>query len=287
MTSKIRFPALMDCLLAGPMHELYGSSFSPKTGFSLALASIPAAHRFYVNAINHLLCKVRALEAKGTCLACWVSPCICDRFTPYLISSSFSSSSTSDDETNPRVVLFMHYKEWGRSSNSGKVVAALMPTPQSAICLYGLPQHESYLQALCAAPQTFVLFPAQNATPAAEATRGLAFEAATVVLVDCTWSQAHAMREVLPSGARCITLGRESAKEEVLFAALRKRTRSDGMSTLEAYVQLLREAAWTQGGKDGKLEDGLKALIQAAEESGRAMKKRKLMEAETITAVDP
>eukprot|EP00762_Andalucia_godoyi_P007604 ANDGO_00850.mRNA.1 hypothetical protein SARC_04572 len=290
--------------------------------FQALVKSIPKSDRLDLLAMNHILVDERHHARFETCFRCWHRPCACESY-PRLHRFMHPESASlgpmrqkvmkkekqekeeeeehnqhhHEDalEWNHEVLVWMHFRELFKSSNSGKLLPLMLPEGATDVCVYGVGVQDAKMRALWSDPdecsRTAVLFPSADAfTPqewvrefedrqAKRAEKGLARQSMRLVLVDCVWSQAGSMRRSIPdsSNVAFVRLGEDAGlKDKVLFEVFRKRTRKDGMSTLEAYVQWLRETGWN--GYENAAVTLEKALLKmAANESdrGRLLKKPK------------
>jgi len=87
---------------------------------------------------------------------CWLSKpdCLC-------------SKATRVPSFPHRLVVIVHPEEYTRSSNTGALPQACM-SQNITVLVRGVPEHDAEIAALCLEPNTFVLFPSQNARPFAD-----------------------------------------------------------------------------------------------------------------------
>lgn len=212
------------------------------------------------------------LKVRGKCEGCMLQTayCICGR----LRTLRETTVETAGTGARVRFVVWMHFKERKRASNTGKLLEALLPG--SEVLLDGVPEDMLRFQELraAAAGRVFVLFPSEDAlpvdaalaqmgpAPAPSGTAAPATPPALAVLVDGTWSQARRMRKSAKElqGVRDVAL----APTKVSEFHWRRQSVEGRISTLEAAALLLEDmgepAAVSQA-----LLDALAALCGALE----------------------
>lgn len=133
----------------------------------------------------------------------------------------------------------MHFKEWGRASNTGKLMAKGMPE-HCKIRVFGVKeQHDALIEELRSKP-SLILFPSSTATSIAEYADLYAQSDGNLNLcvIDSTWSQAATMEKSLPAD-----IPRVKVDDFVLKASeflSRKQTQEGRVSTIEAVILALQ-----------------------------------------------
>eukprot|EP00597_Dinobryon_sp_UTEXLB2267_P006457 CAMPEP_0170059054 /NCGR_PEP_ID=MMETSP0019_2-20121128/1461_1 /TAXON_ID=98059 /ORGANISM="Dinobryon sp., Strain UTEXLB2267" /LENGTH=298 /DNA_ID=CAMNT_0010264179 /DNA_START=184 /DNA_END=1077 /DNA_ORIENTATION=- len=134
---------------------------------------------------------------ENKCLNCFMfNPlCICQK-----VKEVFSNNVGSR-ETNVKasVAIFMHYKEWGRSSNTGKIFQIGMHH-KSTLGLYGVEESESHFIENLSKSPVLVLYPSSRAKPISEFKEWYqSTPNVTLCVLDSTWTQSAALDKAIPS----------------------------------------------------------------------------------------
>ncbi|MRG98375.1 tRNA-uridine aminocarboxypropyltransferase [Polyangium spumosum] len=154
------------------------------------------------------------------CEACWLPPsvCMCAELAPMSVRT--------------QVVLLVHHLERFKSSNTGRLVARMIP--ETIVRVHGDPSREP------AAPlpegRVFLLFPDPEARVL---TADLAEGGRAVLMVpDGTWGQARRMARRDPDAQRALAVKLPEG-QTTRFGALRQSDRAGTTSTMEAVAQAL------------------------------------------------
>lgn len=119
------------------------------------------------------------------------SVCICHR-----IKTIFSKTR---HESKAKISVFMHHKEWGRSSNTGKLIPIGMPQ-KSLLGIYGVADSERRLLESVLASNSLILYPSPSSKSIVEYREWYMDSTdVTLCVLDSTWSQSAAMNKILPS----------------------------------------------------------------------------------------
>ncbi|KAJ1457685.1 DTW domain-containing protein [Pelagophyceae sp. CCMP2097] len=205
------------------------------------------------------------------CAACWMraEACICAGLAPPVRAPA-----------GVDVFVWAHHREWGRSSNTGCLLAAMVDGAQ--MLMKGLPADDDTLAALLADPETLtaVLWPVGDGVVSPEQLRGLAAEGRrtlvadeapaagaeddgaaaeaspraplriALLVVDGTWSGARRMVNALPKGVWRVGLSEEAIMRELpagsqhsnMLSPLRKHNNraEDRVCTAQAATAALR-----------------------------------------------
>ena len=99
------------------------------------------------------------VEGHERCQSCWFykSVCICNKVR---------DMSKNTDSIQTEINIFMHFKEWGKTTNTGKLIKLIAPQ-KSSIHIYGTPQAQDYLNHLTSQDdkQLVILYPSENSVP--------------------------------------------------------------------------------------------------------------------------
>ncbi|RYH23187.1 DTW domain-containing protein [archaeon] len=169
------------------------------------------------------------------CIDCFLvnSCCICDA-----VRNIYQSAI--HDIFGTHIELFMHYKEWGRSSNTGKLMQVGLPF-NCTTSIYGLPEDQQGLSESLSKQPSLILYPRSDARPISEYCE-LFHEMqgrVNLVVIDSTWPQSHAMDKSLPAHIPRVTIG-EMILGPSEFLNRKQSKNKAKVSTLEAVVLALR-----------------------------------------------
>lgn len=161
-----------------------------------------------------------------------------------------------------RFVVWMHQLERPRASNTGKLLEHVLPG--SEVLLHDVPTDTQRLDDLVAMVRgrAVVLYPSEDATPAAEAHALMAAPAGEgvqppllAVLVDGTWRQAKRMHRVF-EGLPHVALSHCGSSE----FHWRRQSQEGRISTVEAAALLLEELGEAPEGAPALLRRSLQEL---------------------------
>jgi DTW domain-containing protein YfiP len=250
------------------------ADFGPQDVQLMDDAAVPVAAKRQFATVRMLRRRIVFLMNQQRCPSCWLEPrcCVCSHLTK--MSSSEPEQQEEEDPSLllPRFFLYMHPKEFLRSSNSGKLILRTLPVASRELLIAGIEAHDMRLQDVCAAAphNTVILFPSddsvgldewliakqkkkeeaeENSAPAAAAAAPL-----NVVLFDGTWRQANSLRRQFQAdgsvGARIplvhLPRGEGIAPTESLFAPLRRQSRPRRISSIEAVAQVINTTTMQQ-----------------------------------------
>lgn len=250
------------------------------------------------------------MKRRGKCLACGLSKdvCICDELDKLMqhdtieeqISEHRVPDATVKAPVNIRFIIWMHFKERYRASNTGKLLLKLFPG--SKALTYGSSDDYNEFCRILEENKasrdtnrpvlTLLLFPSLDALDASSlAAEGQGqchqiykeltyYEQLDIVLLDGTWSQANRIYNKVVSssafGADKLLPVKISPTELSRFTC-RRQSQKDRISTIEAAAMLLKELQVADGkmlpfpgGRVEKLHDALALLCNAFDkQSGR------------------
>jgi DTW domain-containing protein len=187
---------------------------------------------------------------RGRCMECWMMPefCLCGKFTPAVIPH--------------KLVVYYHFKEVYRSSNTGKVMLNTLndveyyirgvndsdwlkqleeTKPSNVLVLFPLKNHSitvsEYLEQLALKRATGSTPSSFSAPSEGDDKANKPVEPLTIIMLDGTWSNARLLAKGVPE---FIPRVRVTPTERSLFR-LRTQTQADRICTLEAFALLLQE----------------------------------------------
>jgi len=186
------------------------------------------------------------------CRRCWImnKDCICDQ-VKRILPSQFQH----------RLIIYMHFKEYSRSSNTGALPQACLDPSHISVFVKGIPSHDSQVMQLCSEPNTFLFFPSSNSITIPEFMKSLSGSSDrsefansfavspsspdpstsrfNIIVVDGTWTQAKKVARSIPASIPYIRL--MSTGNLAFKAPMRTQTEPDRICTLGAIIQLLSE----------------------------------------------
>eukprot|EP01120_Amphizonella_sp_Union-15-10_P003454 TRINITY_DN13875_c0_g1_i1.p1 TRINITY_DN13875_c0_g1~~TRINITY_DN13875_c0_g1_i1.p1 ORF type:complete len:321 (+),score=53.29 TRINITY_DN13875_c0_g1_i1:42-1004(+) len=194
--------------------------------------------RFVANAQQNLTFHRTLKTQKNFCGNCWLKKQIC-------ICNGIQKFSTKN-----RLLLFLHYKEYMRSSNTG-VLTVLGNPESSTLYLSGKLEDEKALkdQIEKHPHDTFILFPEPKAITLSEflELRKTRYEQSNLtvspdvplnaIVLDGTWRQVKSLRKRLPDGIPFVKL----SNSQLSINTLRTQSTLGRISTAEAIAELLKE----------------------------------------------
>mmetsp|Transcript_15825 Transcript_15825/g.30915 ORF Transcript_15825/g.30915 Transcript_15825/m.30915 type:complete len:391 (-) Transcript_15825:122-1294(-) len=222
--------------------------------------------------------KQRTLEA-NRCMCCWLcrEMCVCRQVQPAKLSARC-----------PRVLILVHYKEYGSASNTAKLLPLIAPAA-ARIALY--PEHISELKQLAEANSpALLLWPSADAVPVASIRNWLEEQKqpVTLVVLDGTWSKAKSMAKHIPTCAIRVQCNDEihgaslfvSRKQvgprrvstvEAVAYALEALGESGVVQAAEAALKLNVDAERMQGGNDPYFNSGIRPDLESAVQGAAAL----------------
>jgi DTW domain-containing protein YfiP len=192
---------------------------------------------------QHTLTTKRQLLGSVICQKCWISipDCIC-RSAKHIPSFPH------------KFFVIVHPKEFARSSNTGALLQVSMLPQNVTVLVRGVPEHDAEIAARCSDPNTFVLFPGQDARTFAELDMSVdpqgqsisCEKSYNIIIVDGTWTQAKKIERSLPPHVPRVCLESLERLSEALKRPMRAHSDSSKVCTLAAVIQLLAEMRCAQ-----------------------------------------
>ena len=154
--------------------------------------------RIVANAAAYLTATTEALAAKSKCPRCFMhaSLCVCSE------TEKVASQHKLDLDSFPRFEcrVVMHYKEFGRPSNTGKFLPMLMPD-HSSIAIYCTEECHQSIEFMIE-NNAVVLFPETDSTELNPQTLPVLFpnnsKVNVLCVLDSTWNEAKTMNKWIP-----------------------------------------------------------------------------------------
>lgn len=231
--------------------KLHNSPDDERTMFGLS--SLEGFERTKFKARETLERKYREFEEKGQCSRCFMtrSCCICR-----IIQDSYIP------KVKTKVVVFMHYKEFGRASNTGTLLGLTLDAP---VFIYGRGNDIEDLSSLLLSEKGVILYPSSDslsisslANSDQESNSG---SISTVCLIDSSWRQAPSMNRALSSAIPRINVDKLVAKKSE-FISRKQHVNGDKISTIEAAILALQHLGEHKEGLD-LLSSALRLRVDA------------------------
>jgi len=194
----------------------------------------------------------------------------------WLLLRNCMCSKIDKIKLNQNVFVYMHYKEYHRASNTGKVIA--LAHDNTKIYIFGQ-QDKEFIQNFNEENlhRTLILFPCESAITTTEFVKQLREKEGetidplsiplNIVILDGTWAQAGMMQRSLTQQLMRVKL---TPTSESLFW-LRSQTQKDRISTIESLALFYREMG--DNASSEKLIDRLKITVRVVNEySNRPIK---------------
>lgn len=161
--------------------------------FSNFANDLVATNKLEISSILSIERKEKMMQAKNRCVSCFLLNrfCICEK-----IKANFSSNS----KPSAKIAVFMHYKEFGRASNTGKILSIGL---KSEIFIFGK-DNERLIDILSSTP-SLILCPCPKSVSISNFQFLFQQESIShnngrpvICVLDSTWSQSKAMNNSLP-----------------------------------------------------------------------------------------
>ena len=169
-----------------------------------------------------------------------VSLCICEKVMRIFKDVNDVADDGGAIDSNLQVYLYQHFKEFGRPSNTGKLVKIGLPN-NTHLKFFGNIDDEHDLISKLSSTTSFILSPGENSTPISQF-QDLYRQAngkVNICLIDSTWGQAAAMLKTLPLSIPRVHIDELSIMEPSQFLS-RKQTSETKISTIEALALALQ-----------------------------------------------
>ena len=99
-----------------------------------------------------------SLVSKGRCEACWLHSSMC-------LCGAVRRLWAGQQSLKTCVAVYFHYKEWGRSSNTGRLLSIGLGAENVSTFIYGNPRDEAALNDLLSNNPSCILFPSAASVP--------------------------------------------------------------------------------------------------------------------------
>jgi DTW domain-containing protein YfiP len=188
---------------------------------------------FYKFAGDHIERQKLHLEEDNKCKSCFMTQCLC------ICSRVKDIYQKSETKPKSNLKVFMHYKEWGRASNTGKLLSIGMPE-KSSISIFGSITDEEEMLASFVNKPVLILYPSPDSKPISEYNSWFSHQSGvTLCVLDSTWSQSSAMNNRLPEHIPRVRIDDEVLSPS-LFLNRKQSTNKTKVCTVEAVALALR-----------------------------------------------
>lgn len=158
----------------------------------------------------------------------------------YCICSLLESACGDHVPLKANVLSFMHYKEYGAASNTGKLLTITQPD-RTANFMFANVEDEIKLASALEQRPSFLLFPSVASRPLGEYYDFIQSCNGDVNLcvIDSTWSQGKAMERLIPSNIPRVNINDIAIASGPSVYYSRKQTICSRISTIEAIARAL------------------------------------------------
>lgn len=174
-----------------------------------------------------------SIAGKEKCRRCWFykSMCICGK----LSDLSLGASPITTD-----IALFMHFKEYGKTTNTGKLVQLIAGEERCKTYVYGTSKADVGLLNIVRdeSIQPVILYPTVDSVPISEFRKRDSQKKLVLCIIDSTWSQSKAMNRWFPNSVPRVHID-DFVSEKSLFLSRKQSIISSRVSTLEAIEKAL------------------------------------------------
>jgi DTW domain-containing protein YfiP len=190
-----------------------------------------------------IISRKHRMEINHMCQKCFLTKiyCLCD-YNQKLFQP-VQDEIDGNHSLNVHFHLFTHYKEWGRASNTGKLLSTGLPDSTSVPIFGNSVDQEKMIDQLSNSP-SFVLYPSSESRCIDEFQE--LFYNTTVIekkpfhicVIDSTWSQSRAMEKVFPSTIPRVHISNYVNKPSK-FLNRKQSTNPSKISTIESLTMAL------------------------------------------------
>ena len=200
----------------------------------LALSTSPHLHpqrRSELEKCNHTLgVKRSSMESEGRCCTCFMT-------LPFCICEKIKAIDSSGMDL-PEILIYTHYKEYGKTSNSGKLIPQLLPQNSRIVFFHG---ERSDVCITSSDTTTLVLCPSPDSIPLQDFLAGIpADQKLRLILLDSTWSQSKSLNRNLDKAYSRVNLNAQAVAAGPSLFLNRKQVSAERTSTLETLIHALK-----------------------------------------------
>jgi len=199
---------------------------------------LDSTQKFYKAAERVLTFNSNKMKEAERCPNCYLTRafCLCQE-----VRNIFKGLEKENRQLSCKLDILMHYKEWARASNTGKLLAVGAPDC-ATIRIFGKPDDEQQLIHDLTTHPSLILYPSADAVPISQYSHWLTEYPAQQVrlcVIDSTWPQSKAMVKSLSASIPRVKI------DEMIFGPSkflnRKQSKNASkVSTIEAVIMALR-----------------------------------------------
>ena len=179
------------------------------------------------------------MESSSRCEICFMT-------LPFCICGRIQAIDCSGVEI-PDIICYTHYKEFSKTSNTGKLVPKLFPRASQIVYFRG---EEDDICETCSDIETLVVYPSKDSIPLHEylaLRNGLSVDKRhRLVLLDSTWSQSKSLNRNLNNGYIRVNLNAQALSAGPSLFLNRRQVSLNRTSTLETLILTLQEMGVTK-----------------------------------------
>lgn len=183
-------------------------------------------------------------EAEGRCLQCFIFKAFCVCEPVRKIFQPITSKESTSLLSRINFDVLMHFKEWGRSSNTGKLLQVGLGSERCSTYIFGNTADETALISTLRSQPSLIIYPSSDSLPishykdmllnAVEGPKPL-----HLCVVDSTWSQSSAMNRSLPDDIPRACIDLEYITGPSRFLNRKQSIHKHKVSTIEAVTLAL------------------------------------------------
>ncbi len=166
------------------------------------------------------------------CFNCFMTKglCICSQ------TKAIYTRAKAKLKTN--ITVLMHCKEWGRASNTGKLMAIGMPETTSTVIFGSKSDEERMIKSFSDSP-VLILYPSATSRPITEYKEWFQLQpTVTLCVLDSTWTQSGALNKLLPENIPRVWID-DQVDGPSLFLNRKQSETKTKVSTIEAVALAL------------------------------------------------
>ena len=181
--------------------------------------------------------KRSAMTSQNKCMSCFMnqSLCICKAIPNFFQCNELVNSHID----GIYISIYMHFKEWGRTSNTGKLMKVGLPE-QSNISVYGVAEDEATLFRELSEVPSLILYPGTGSEPISNYKDWWKEQPKKrLCVIDSTWSLSQSMARRLPSHIPRVRID-DAVNAPSEFLNRKQSANETKISTIEAVLVALQ-----------------------------------------------
>lgn len=187
--------------------------------------------------------KKEIFEREGRCFGCFLFMpyCMCS-IAPTIFQPALSNPSSVTSRVH--FCLFMHFKEWGRASNTGKLLNVGLGNDRAGLYIFGQQDQEQVLIEKLRSRPSLILYPSTNAKNISEYRHLIETTGnenpLQLCVIDTTWSLSAAMNRNLPDDIPRVMIDKDLISGPSRFLNRKQNINKHKVSTIEAVALALQ-----------------------------------------------